>query len=222
MPAETAIMMLADLPGARITVEPKDNAYFVIVHAPEPVMGRAGLVDEHGRLIPQQLTRVISLDQTFFDTNGQLNESERAKILADKVPQMLKLLEEALSIDGDATTDHALIKLHQATNTLIVRGTPDQLATVDQVMKALAPTVPSDEARTFAAQLQQVQMKEGSERALLMRELTATKEAQARSLGELAALRAELAEKNLRAAEAATGTAKPAGDNTSATPASKP
>lgn len=160
MPASAAIMLLSDLPGAHITVEQKDNAFIVVAHAPDLVVGPAGPVDENGRVIQPPITRVFSLEQVFFAnslTDAAPGSADRAKVLADKVPQALKLVEEALSIDGESTADRTLIKLHQPTNTLIVRGTADQLATVEQVLKALAPPISSDEVAVLRSKYREIQ-----------------------------------------------------------------
>lgn len=217
MPATTAIDLLSALPGANITVEQRDgSSYLVTVHSPDGP-GFAGSGGPGGAAPAERpATKVFSLEQVFFGTSG-LNErspdsAERTRVLTEKVPQALKLIEEALSLDADHPNEQAIVKLHEGTNTLIVRGRPGQLATVEEVLRALAPPVPSDEAKAYAARLQEIQMKSDQEQMILKTELEARRAALPRYENEIAALRGDLAiaEKRLRAA----GEAKPAAPTT--------
>jgi hypothetical protein len=75
-------------------------------------------------------------------------QSDRTKALND----ILSLVQAALEAQGSAS--NVLMKVHEATGTLIFRGNPTQIEVVQRALKALEPTAEESQRAKLHAQIQ--------------------------------------------------------------------
>lgn len=120
------------------------------------------------------------------------DEGKRKEMLDSRTKQALTLIDQAFQMtpQGEAKPE---IKLHAETNTLLVKATPRQLQTINQVLSAMEVPGPSDSRKDFERKLQEVAMQGDRSRAQLQEEMSHKEKMMEEQFARIAQERAELA-----------------------------
>lgn len=119
------------------------------------------------------------------------DEAQRQQLLADRTKQALTLIDQAFQMTP-ADQAKPEIKLHAETNTLLVKATPQQLQTINQVLAALEVPGQSDSRKDFERQLQDAAMQSDRTRAQMQEEVARRQKVMEEQAAQMAQERAEL------------------------------
>lgn len=104
-----------------------------------------------GAMNAEPYLSVIPLERMLLGANPSERipeEAKRAELLAARTKQALTLIDQAFAMNA-GNEPKPEIKLHQDTNTLLVKASPMQLQTITQVLNALEVPGRSKEERDF-------------------------------------------------------------------------
>lgn len=170
---EQVLDLITQLPGVEMSYEISGDGESVIYQVrveraefvdqainPEAMPPEAVVVPGHPFNAPasEPYLSVISLERVFLGANPQQRipkQEDRKDFLAFRTNQALTLIDQAFAMNAQGAAKPE-IKLHSETNTLLVKATPMQLQTINQVLTALETHAPSKEERDFERQRQEL------------------------------------------------------------------
>lgn len=163
IPLNTAVHLLTQLPGVRIEVEkiPDDEmqTWSVLVRTPEPMQPLVGQDGKMGIARPdlaagRPVTKLYPLERMLLGEDGAAkldrNDEAQVKALNDRIEQTLQLIDVTLLTQAtgqNGVGDRAQINLHNSTRTLIVKGTKEQIASVEEAINAMKLPQPTIESK---------------------------------------------------------------------------